>query len=47
MTYKYNGHIIDVFCCLFGYTAYFDNDLEPLDISEEEYIDVITNGVAI
>lgn len=44
MTYKHNGHIVDVFCNLFGYTAYLDNDLEPLDISEEEYIDIVTNG---
>ena len=47
MTYKYDGHIVDVFCNLLGYTAYIDNDLEPLDISEEEYIDIVTNGVFI
>lgn len=47
MTYKYTGHIVDVFCNLFGYTAYIDNDLEPLDISEDEYIDIVTNGVLI
>ena len=47
MTYKYNGHIVDVFANLFGYVAYIDNDLEPLDISEDEYIEVIKKGVAI
>lgn len=44
MTYRHNGHIVDVFCNLCGYVCYLDNDLEPLDISEEEYIDIITNG---
>ena len=47
MAYKYKGHLVDVFVSLFGFVAYFDNDLESLDISEAEYIDVITNGVAI
>jgi hypothetical protein len=47
MTYKYNGHLIDVFVNFFGYVAYIDNDLEPQDISEAEYVDVITKGVAI
>lgn len=47
MTYRYNGHLVDVFVSLFGFVAYLDNDLEPMDISEAEYIDVITNGVAI
>ena len=47
MTYRYNGHLVDVFVSLFGFVAYLDNDLEPQDISEAEYIDVITKGVAI
>lgn len=47
MTYKYNGHLVDVFVSLFGFVAYLDNDLEPLDISEAEYIDVITKGAAV
>ena len=47
MTYKYKGHIVDIFVNLFGYVAYIDNDLEPLDISEAEYIDVITKRFAI
>lgn len=44
MTFIYNGHIVDVFCNLCGYIGYLDNDLEPLDISEQEYIDIVTNG---
>ena len=47
MTYRYSGHLVDVFVSLFGFVAYLDNDLEPQDISEAEYIDVITKGVAI
>ena len=42
--YRYNGHLIDVFVNLFGFVAYLDNDLEPLDVSEEEYLDIVSNG---
>ena len=47
MQYRYNGHLVDVFANLFGYVAYLDNDLEPLDVSEKEYVDIVTNGVFI
>lgn len=47
MTYRHNGHIFDVFCNLCGFVGYLDNDLEPLDISEQEYIDIVTFGEAI
>ena len=47
MTYRYKGHLVDVFVSLFGFVAYLDNDLEPLDISEAEYVDVITNGMPV
>lgn len=29
MTYKYNGHIVDVSRTLTGYVGYLDGDLEP------------------
>lgn len=45
MTYKYDNHIIDVFCTIAGYVCYIDNDLEPLDMTEEEYVEVVTNGI--
>ena len=44
MTYRYNGHLVDVFVSLFGFVAYLDNDLEPQSISEEEYVEYATNG---
>ena len=45
--YKYNGHVVDVYCTLAGYVAHLDNDLEPIDISEEEYINIVNNGKQI
>lgn len=47
MQYRYNNHIVDVFCTLAGYVGYLDNDLEPQDLSEDEYVDIVTNGVLI
>lgn len=44
MQYKYKGHTVDVFVSLFGYIAYLDGGLEPLDISKEEYVDMVTKG---
>ena len=44
MRFKYNGHEVDIYIGLSGYVAYLDDDLEPLDISEAEYVDIATNG---
>ena len=46
-TYKYNGHEVDVYYTLAGYVAHLDGDLEPIDITEEEYVDIVSNGTLI
>ncbi len=43
MTYNYKGHEIDIICTLAGYVAYLDGDLEPQDLSEEEYLEIVNN----
>lgn len=47
MQYIYNNHIVDVFPTPFGYVGYLDGDLEPQDLSEDEYMDIVTSGVLI
>ena len=47
-TYKYNGHNVNVEVTGYGMiNAYLDGDLEPIDISEGEYQDIVTNGTLI
>lgn len=46
-TYLHNGHKVDLFPSVLGYYAYLDDDLEPLDVSEAEVVDIITNGTRI
>ena len=43
MTYNYKGHEIDIICTLAGYVAYLDGDLEPQDLSEEEFLEIVNN----
>ncbi len=44
VTVNYGGHVIDITSTMTGYIAYLDNDLEPHDISEADYIEYLTNG---
>jgi hypothetical protein len=43
MTYNYKGHEIDITYTLAGYVAYLDGDLEPQDLSEEEFLEIVNN----
>lgn len=42
--YLFNGHKIDILPVLFGYVVYMDDDLEPIDATEDEVQDIISNG---
>ena len=42
-TFLYDGHVVDVHTTCYGRVAYLDNDLEPLDITEEEYASLMGN----
>ena len=45
MRFIYDGHEVDIYIgSPLGYVAYLDNDLELHDISEEEYLEIATNG---
>jgi len=44
VTVKYGGHVVDITSTMTGYIAYLDNDLEPHDISEADYVEYLTNG---
>lgn len=42
-TFLYDGHVVDVHTTCYGRVAYVDHDMEPLDITEEEYENLVKN----
>ena len=47
MEYLHNGHKVDLYTSLAGHYAFLDDDLEPLDVSDEEYLEIVSNGTLI
>ena len=42
--YLFNGHKIDILPVIFGFVLYMDDDLTPIEATEGEVLDIISNG---